>query len=53
MSLPPFDWLWRDPAEQLDRLRATRARMEKVDKELREQERRRKAQHELAKEQVN
>ncbi len=43
MSFLPFSWLWDDPAETLDRLRATRARLEKVDKEMRERERRIKA----------
>ena len=39
----PFAWLWGNPEESLDRLRATRARFEKADKEFREQERKRKA----------
>jgi hypothetical protein len=39
----PFSWLWGDPAESLDRLRAVRARMEKADKEYQERERKRKA----------
>lgn len=43
MSAVPFAWMWQDPAETLDRLRVVRARMEKADKDLREQERRRKA----------
>lgn len=34
----PFNWMWRDPAETLDRLRAVRDRMEKEDKEFRERE---------------
>lgn len=43
MSAVPFSWLWGDPAESLDRLRATRERMAKADKEYQERERRRKA----------
>lgn len=43
MSAPPFAWLWCDPAETLDRLRATRERFEKADKVARELDRRRKA----------
>lgn len=43
MRAPPFSWLWGDPAESLDRLRVTRDRFEKADKEYRERERRRKA----------
>jgi hypothetical protein len=43
MSVVPFSWLWQDPAETLDRLRVVRARLEKADKALREQDRRRKA----------
>lgn len=43
MSAVPFAWLWHDPAETLDRLRVVRARLEKADQALREQERRRKA----------
>jgi len=45
MSAIPFAWLWGDPAESLDRLRVTRDRFEKADKEYRERERRRKARH--------
>ena len=40
MSLP-FSWLWGDPAENLDRLRVVRARLEKEDKAFREREIRR------------
>lgn len=43
MSALPFFWLWGDPAESLDRLRATRERMAQADKEFKERERRRKA----------
>ena len=43
MSTLPFSWLWGDPAESLDRKRATVERLEKIDKAWREQERRRKA----------
>lgn len=39
----PFSWLWGDPAESLDRLRAVRERLAKADKEHRELERKRKA----------
>lgn len=34
----PFSWLWGDPADSLDRLRTTRDRIEKADKEYRERE---------------
>lgn len=37
----PFSWLWGDPAENLDRLRVVRARLEKEDKAFREREIRR------------
>lgn len=43
MAALPFSWLWGDPAESLDRLRATRAAVEKSDKAAREIERRKKA----------
>jgi hypothetical protein len=43
MSSVPFSWMWRDPAEVLDRLRPMRARMAVAEKELKERERRRKA----------
>ena len=43
MSSVPFSWMWRDPAEVLDRLRPMRARMAIAEKELKERERRRKA----------
>ena len=43
MAAVPFSWLWGDPAETLDRLRATRARLEKEEKEFKERERKRKA----------
>ncbi len=39
----PFSWLWRDPAESLDRLRAVRERLAQEDKAYRERERKRKA----------
>lgn len=39
----PFSWLYDDPAETLDRLRATRLALAKADKELAERERRHKA----------
>lgn len=34
----PFSWLWGDPADSLDRLRAVRERLAKSDKEYRERE---------------
>lgn len=34
MSSVPFSWMWRDPAEVLDRLRPMRARMAVAEKEL-------------------
>ena len=43
MSAPPFAWLWGDPADTLDRLRVTRERFAKADKEYQERERKRKA----------
>lgn len=42
MSGVPFSWLWGDPAENLDRLRAVRSRMEKEDAEFQKRERKRK-----------
>ena len=38
-----FDWMYRDPAEVVDRLRATRERLAKADKEMAARERRIKA----------
>lgn len=35
MSGLPFAWMWRDPAESVDRLREMRARMDRAEKELR------------------
>lgn len=43
MSAVPFSWMWGDPAESLDRLRALRERMAIAEKEMRERERRLKA----------
>jgi hypothetical protein len=43
LSAPPFAWLWGDPADTLDRLRVTRERFAKADKEYQERERKRKA----------
>lgn len=37
-----FAWMWRDPAESVDRLREMRARMDRAEKELRERELRHK-----------
>ena len=39
----PFAWLWGDPAESLDRLRAMKMRMEKEEQAFKERERKRKA----------
>lgn len=38
MSLPPFGWLWGDPAESVDRLRDLRQRLEAAEKEQRARE---------------
>ncbi len=43
MSLPPFDWLWRDPADSMDRLLSLKERLAKEEQEFKERERRRKA----------
>lgn len=43
MSALPFSWMWGDPAESMDRLRAMREQMAKAEQELKERERRRKA----------
>ncbi|MBP8226104.1 MAG: hypothetical protein KAX59_08150 [Acidovorax sp.] len=43
MSLPPFDWLWRDPADAMDRLLSLKERLAKEEQEFKERERRRKA----------
>lgn len=43
MTSLPFSWLWRDPAETIDRLRAMKARMAKAEQEMKERERRIKA----------
>lgn len=42
MAGGPFSWMWRDPAENIDRLRDLRARMEKAEKEIKERDRIRK-----------
>lgn len=43
MSLPAFDWLWRDPAESMDRLQSLKERLLREEKEFKARERRRKA----------
>lgn len=43
MSAAPFSWMWKDPAEVLDRLRPMKARMEAAEKEIKERDRIRKA----------
>jgi len=43
MSAPPFTWMWSDPAEHMDRLRALKERLAKEEVEFKERERRRKA----------
>ncbi|MRR37875.1 hypothetical protein EG829_25150 [bacterium] len=43
MSSLPFSWMWKDPAETVDRIRTMRADMEREEKRLNEQETRRKA----------
>lgn len=42
MSMPQFAWMWRAPAESIDRLREMRARIDRAEKELRERELRHK-----------
>lgn len=39
----PFGWMYRDPIEIIDRLRAMRQRMSDEEQRLKEQDRRRKA----------
>lgn len=34
MASVPFSWMWRDPAESIDRLREMRDRMEAAEKEM-------------------
>ena len=43
MSSVPFSWMWRDPAEVLDRLRPMQARLAIAEREQKERDRRRKA----------
>lgn len=43
MTAVPFSWMYKDPAEIMDRLRAMHSQMETEEKRLREQDRRRKA----------
>lgn len=43
MTGVPFSWMYRDPAEVVDRLRSMRVRMAVEEQRLREQARRRKA----------
>lgn len=43
MTGVPFGWMYQDPVLIIDRLRSMRARMEKEELRLREQDRRRKA----------
>ena len=43
MAAVPFSWMWRDPAEVIERLQPLQARMAIADKEMKERERRTKA----------
>ena len=43
MSSVPFSWMWGDPAEHFDRLRAMRQRMAAAEQEQKERDRRRKS----------
>lgn len=43
MAWLPFSWMWQDPAQTVDQMRALRARLADEEKRLKEQERRRKA----------
>lgn len=43
MSALPFSWMWKDPAETIDQIRAMHERMQAEEKRLKEQDRRRKA----------
>lgn len=43
MSSVPFSWMWGDPAEVVDRMRALKDRLAKAEKEQQERDRRRKA----------
>lgn len=40
MASVPFSWMYRDPAEVLDRLRPLQQRMADAEKQMRERERR-------------
>lgn len=39
----PFNWMWGDPAENIDRLRPIRAQLEAEEKRQKEQQRRKKS----------
>lgn len=43
MSAAPFSWMWKDPAEVMDRLRPMKERMAAAEKEIKERDRIRKA----------
>lgn len=42
MTAVPFSWMWGDPAENVDRIRDMRTRMEAAEKEQKERDRIRK-----------
>lgn len=43
MANVPFSWMWGDPAENVDRLREMKQRMEKAEKEIKARDRIKKA----------
>lgn len=43
MAAVPFSWMWKDPAETVDRIRMMRVQMDREEKRLNEQETRRKS----------